>query len=62
MLKTLARCAWMVAVTAAIGGLSTTHASPVGPIDIYGNLGSVSSQVYSATVGYLGNDKATSFL
>jgi len=55
MLKTLARCAWMVAVTVAIGGLSTTHASPVGPIDIYGNLGSVNSTTTSNTVGYLNN-------
>jgi len=62
MLKTLARCAWMVAVTVAIGGLSTTHASPVGPIDIYGNLGSVSSSIFSATVGYLSNAQVNEYL
>jgi hypothetical protein len=62
MRKTLARCAWVVAVTVAIGGLSTAQAGPVGPIDIYGNLGSVSSSIYSATVGYLGNAQVNEYL
>ena len=55
MRKTPARCAWMVAVTFAIGGLclSAAHAEPVGPVDIYGNLGTVNTTTTSNTVGYL---------
>ena len=50
MRKTLARCAWTVAV--AVGGLmlSTAHAAPV---DIYGNLGTVNVNTTSNTAGYL---------
>ena len=50
MRRTLARCAWTVAV--AVGGLmlSTAHAAPV---DIYGNLGSVNVNTTSNTAGYL---------
>ena len=55
MQRVLARCAWMVAVTVAVGGLwlSTAHADPIVPIDIYGNLGSVNTTTTSNTVGYL---------
>lgn len=53
MQRVLARCAWVVAVTVAIGGLSTAQADPIGPIDIYGNLGSVNTTTTSNTVGYL---------
>jgi len=56
MLKPLARCAWTVAATVAatvtIGGLSLSTAHAVA-IDIYGNLGSVSTTTTSNTVGYL---------
>lgn len=61
MRRTLARCAWMVAVTVAIGGLSTAHASPVGPIDIYGNLGSVANNTTSNTVGYLSGSQPNQY-
>jgi len=52
MSSTLVRRAWMVALAVAMGGLSlsTAHASA---IDIYGNLGSVSTSVFSATVGHV---------
>ena len=55
MQRVLAHCAWMIAVTVAIGGLSlsTAQADPIGPIDIYGNLGSVNTNTTSNTVGYL---------
>ena len=63
MRKTLARRAWMVAVTFAIGGLSLSaaHAEPVGPIDIYGNLGSVNVTTTSNTVGYLSIAQANQY-
>jgi len=50
MRKTLARCAWTVAVVAGGLMLSTAHAAPV---DIYGNLGSVNVNTTSNTAGYL---------
>ena len=52
MRRTLARCAWTVAV--ALGGLtlSTAHAAP---LDVYGNLGTVNTTSTSNTVGYLNN-------
>jgi len=55
MRRILARCAWMVAVTVAIGGLSTAHAAP---LDIYGNLGTVNTTTTSNTVGYLNNTQS----
>lgn len=57
MQRVLAHCAWMVAVTVAVGGLwlSTAQAGQLGPIDIYGNLGSVNVNTTSNTVGYLNN-------
>lgn len=63
MRKTLARRAWMVAVTFAIGGLSLSaaHAEPVGPIDIYGNLGTVNATTTSNTIGYLSNAQANHY-
>ncbi|MEI8368860.1 MAG: choice-of-anchor R domain-containing protein [Planctomycetia bacterium] len=50
MRRTLARCAWTVAVVAGGLMLSTAHAAPV---DIYGNLGTVNVNTTSNTAGYL---------
>jgi len=63
MRKALARRAWMVAVTVAVGGLwlSTAQAGQLGPIDIYGNLGSVNVNTTSNTVGYLSNAQANQY-
>jgi len=61
MLKTLARCAWMVAVTVAIGGLSTAHAGAVGPADVYGNLGTVNTTTTQNGVGFLGGGQENQY-
>ncbi len=63
MQRVLAHCAWMVAVTVAVGGLwlSTAHADPIGPIDIYGNLGVVKTTTTSNTVGYLSPSQANQY-
>jgi len=61
MRKTLARCAWTVAVTVAIGGLSTAHAGPVGPADVYGNLGTVNTTTTQSGVGFLGGGQENQY-
>ena len=60
MSNTLVRRAWMVAVTVAMGGLSLSTAHAVA-IEIYGNLGSVSTSTTSNKVGLLSQSQPNQF-
>jgi hypothetical protein len=63
-LKTLARCVWTVALTVAatvaIGGISLSTAHAVA-IEIYGNLGSVSTSTTSNKVGLISQSQPNQF-